>query len=63
VHKTTLADYEMKYGAPPDDDLDDIAADESTNEDIAEPQQQPDQDVWRQPVNIDTTKKSKQSIL
>ncbi len=52
----TLADYEMKYGAPPDDDLGDIAAEEEEQphedlSDIAAPEQQ-DQQIWKQPVFI-----------
>ena len=51
----TLADYEMKYGAPPDDDLDDIAAEEEEQpnedlDDIAAPAEQQDQHIWKQPV-------------
>ena len=51
----TLADYEMKYGAPPDDDIDDIAADEEEQlnedlDDIAAPAEQQDQHIWKQPV-------------
>ena len=51
VHKMQLADYESKYGAPPEDDLDDIAADEDdTNgvDDIAVPEHQ--DHMWQQPV-------------
>lgn len=49
MHKTSLIDYELKYGVPPDDDLGDIAADEPSNDDIADPDQH-QQEVWRQPV-------------
>jgi hypothetical protein len=53
-----LAEYESKYGAPPGDDFDDIAAtddDADTNDvqgndldDIAVPEHQ--EEVWEQPV-------------
>ena len=56
VHKMTLADYEAKYGAPADDDLDDIAAEEQPGDlsDIAEPE--PQEEMWQQPVKVQIKK-------
>jgi hypothetical protein len=47
-----LTEYEMQHGVPPDDDLDDIAADEPTGDDSLDPEAEPD--AWPQPVNPGT---------
>ena len=53
----TLADYELKYGVPADDDLDDIAAEEQPNddqptEDLPDVADSEKPDTWTQEVKF-----------